>query len=133
MLSLLLFEAYIGGRSLLLSKLRILIIIFWNFTILQYRSDSPQVKRNLISSIANLVYELPHELPNDLRLRKSQEIRKYQKNIKFRWTYSPVPSLLSRTQILQIAVKKHAKTDTKLFFSCSVLLRYSILFQIFCP
>ena len=26
-----------------------------------------QVKRNLISIIANLVYELPHELPNDLR------------------------------------------------------------------
>ena len=23
----------------------------------------------MISSIANLVYELPHELPNDLRLR----------------------------------------------------------------
>ena len=26
-------------------------------------------KRNLISSITNLVYELPLELPNDLRLR----------------------------------------------------------------
>ena len=26
-----------------------------------------QVKRNVISIIANLVYELPHELPNDLR------------------------------------------------------------------
>ena len=34
-----------------------------------YRSDYPQVKRNVISSISNLVYELPHELPNDLRLR----------------------------------------------------------------
>ena len=31
--------------------------------------NSRQVKRNLISSIANLVRELPHELPNDLRLR----------------------------------------------------------------
>ena len=28
-----------------------------------------QVKRNVISSIANLVYELPHKLPNNLRLR----------------------------------------------------------------
>ena len=28
-----------------------------------------QVKRNVISSIANLVYELPHELSNDLTLR----------------------------------------------------------------
>ena len=36
---------------------------------LQYRPDEPQVKRNAISSIANLAYDLPHELPNDLRLR----------------------------------------------------------------
>ena len=47
----------------------ILVIIFWNLTIFYYRFDSPQVKRNLISSAANLVYELPHELPNDLTLR----------------------------------------------------------------
>ena len=37
----------------------ILVIIYWNFTIFQYRSDSPQVKGNFISSIANLVFELP--------------------------------------------------------------------------
>ena len=53
-----------------------LVIISWNFTIFQYRSDSPQVKGNLISSITNLLYELPHELPNDLRLRKLGNIRK---------------------------------------------------------
>ena len=54
----------------------ILVIIFWNFTIFLYRSDSPQVKRYLISSIASLVHELTHEFPNDLRLRISvnQEI-----------------------------------------------------------
>ena len=34
-----------------------------------YRSDSSKVKGNLISSIANLLYELLHELPNDLRLK----------------------------------------------------------------
>ena len=34
-----------------------------------YRSDSPKVKGNLISSIANLLYELLHELLNDLRLK----------------------------------------------------------------
>ena len=33
-------------------------------------------KRYLISSITNLVLELPHELPNDLRLRKLGNIRK---------------------------------------------------------
>ena len=31
---------------------------------------SPQVKWYLISSTKNIVYQLPHELPNDLRLRK---------------------------------------------------------------
>ena len=35
----------------------------------QYRSDQLQVKRYVISSIANLVCELSHKLPNDLRLR----------------------------------------------------------------
>ena len=40
------------------------------------RSKSPQVKRYLISNIRNLVQELPHELPNDLRLRvvRNEEI-----------------------------------------------------------
>ena len=32
-------------------------------------SDSPQVKRNLISRITKLVYELSQKLPNDLKLR----------------------------------------------------------------
>ena len=46
-----------------------MVIIFWNFAIFQYRPDEPKVKRNVISRKANLVYELPHALPNDLRLR----------------------------------------------------------------
>ena len=33
------------------------------------QSHSPQVKQILTSSIVNLVYELPHELPNNLSLR----------------------------------------------------------------
>ena len=51
------------------AKSTILVILFSNFTMCECMCDSPQVKRNVISSIANLVYELPHELPNDLRLR----------------------------------------------------------------
>ena len=58
---------------------------------------------------------------------------KTQKNMKFGWTPSLVPSLPSITQTLRIAVKKHSKAETKLFFFCSVLLYYSSLFQIFCP
>ena len=48
---------------------KILPIIFWNFTMFQYKLEQPQVKRNVITSKGNLVYELPHELPNGLRLR----------------------------------------------------------------
>ena len=46
----------------------VLVIIFWNFTMFYERSESPQVKENLISSITNLIYELPHEFSNDLKL-----------------------------------------------------------------
>ena len=46
----------------------ILVIIFWHFLIIQLRSESPQVKRYLISGITNSVHELSHELPNDLSL-----------------------------------------------------------------
>ena len=44
----------------------------------QYRLDLRQVKRALISNTTNLVYKLPLELPNDLRLdfRKLGNIRK---------------------------------------------------------
>ena len=54
-------------------------------------SDSPQVKGNLISSITILVYELPHELPNDLRLKilRVQEI--LEKKIKIGWRQNLMP------------------------------------------
>ena len=64
----------------------ILVIIFWNFTMFQYRSKSPQVKRNLLSSITNLVYKLPHELLNELRLgilakTRKKTLKKHAKQI----------------------------------------------------
>ena len=52
--------------DLLITK--ILVIIFWNFANFLRRSDSPQVKWNLISSAANLVNKLPHVLRKNLRL-----------------------------------------------------------------
>ena len=44
--------------------------IFWNFTLVWYRSDSPQIKRNLIASMTNLVCQLP----NDLRVCSSDKM-----------------------------------------------------------
>ena len=46
-----------------------MVTIFWKFTIFYCRLKSPQVKRNLISSITNFIYKLPHKLPNE-NLRK---------------------------------------------------------------
>lgn len=44
-------------------------VTFWQFIVFQCRSNLPKSKRELISSIINVVYELPHKLPNDLGLR----------------------------------------------------------------
>ena len=40
---------------------------------------SPQVYRWVIITYKHGIYELPHELPNDLRLRKLGNIRKVSK------------------------------------------------------
>ena len=44
-------------------------IILWDFLMFYQVFLSPQVKRSAIISNKQGVYELPHELPNDLRLR----------------------------------------------------------------
>ena len=43
--------------------------IFWQLTVFPCKFNSPQVKRNLILFMINFVYELPHKLSNDQRLR----------------------------------------------------------------
>ena len=47
-------------------------IILWDFLIFYQIFLSLQVKQSAIISIKQGVYELPHELPNDLRLRISE-------------------------------------------------------------
>ena len=44
-------------------------IILWDFLMLYQIFISPQVKRSAIISNKQGVYELPQELPNDLRLK----------------------------------------------------------------
>ena len=44
-------------------------IILWDFLILYQIFFSPQVKQSVIISNEYGIYDLPHELPNDLRLR----------------------------------------------------------------
>ena len=47
----------------------ILVIIFWDFLMFYQIFLSPQEKRIVIISNKRGIYELPHELPNGLRLR----------------------------------------------------------------
>ena len=49
----------------------IIFIIFWDFLIFYQIFLSPQVKRCAISTYKHNLYELPHELSNDLKLRKT--------------------------------------------------------------
>ena len=44
---------------------------------------SPQVKRIVIISNKHGIYELPHELPNDLRLKDLRKLGNIQKISKF--------------------------------------------------
>ena len=48
---------------------KILVIIFWDFLMFYQIFFSPQVKRSVIINNKHDIYELPHELRNDLRLR----------------------------------------------------------------
>ena len=59
----------------------VMVIIFWDFLGFYQMSLSPQVKWSVIISNQYGIYELPHELSNDLRIR-ILGIRKYQENLK---------------------------------------------------
>ena len=44
-------------------------VTFWDFLIIYQIFFSPHVKQSTIISNKHGMYQLPHELPNDLRLR----------------------------------------------------------------
>ena len=69
---------------------------------------SPQVKRSAIISNKNGIYKLPHELPNDLRLRILE-------NLKTSLDYSLVPSLTPKLKILLILPQNCCKIEIELF------------------
>ena len=52
-----------------------MVIIFWEFLMFYRILLSPQVKRSVIISNKHGIYELPHELPNNLWLGKLGKIR----------------------------------------------------------
>ena len=93
-----------------------LVKLFLQFVVFHWNFDLPQVKRYLISSIVNLVYELPHELPNNWRLR----------NVFQNWPEkSLAASLTSRIQFPTIADQTYKIADIEdVFRSCLELLDF---------
>ena len=80
---------------------------------------SPQVKRWAIISYKHGIYELSHELPNDLRLRKLRDLRKlgnFKKVPKLHRIIAqcPVPPQ-KKMKALPILAENSWKTDIKLF------------------
>ena len=84
----------------------------------------------MISSRANLVYELPHELLSDLRLTilGNQEILGKSEI----WVECSAQSPLHKFTFGRRSKKKNAKKDIELVLSGPFLLDFSFLFQIFC-
>ena len=69
----------LGGSSLDFAGIpsTIIFIIFWDFFMFYQVFLAPQVKRCLIITYNNGIYELPDELSNDLR--RLENIRKVSK------------------------------------------------------
>lgn len=83
----------------------------------QYRFGSSQVKWILICKIKYIIYKHPFNLQNHFR------VLKYQQNLKIWYGLSSVPSLL-KNKILTIAATNNAKEDTKVSYSCAMLMNF---------
>ena len=93
-----------------------LVIILWQFTVFQYKFDSPQVRFN----ITDFVYELPH---NEVRLEKCQNWVKTKLSVQFslqKWLFND-------------SGKKLRKNRYQIFCSCLIFLDLFPLCQTFFP
>ena len=59
-------------------------IIFWDFLVFYQILLSPQVKQNVIITNKHVIYKLPHELHNDIRMKilGKQEIPGIYQNLR---------------------------------------------------
>lgn len=109
--------------SLLLSS-KTLAMMFRQLAVFQHRLDSPQVKRDLISTKINFVYDLPQRL-----LQHWVETRPTTRPIFQKWVFG-IPF---SNEFMAIAVKDYTKADIKISCSCLILLDFFYLLQIFYP
>ena len=106
-------------------------IIFWNFILEKLGFNTSKAMVDICYK--NIVYKLPNELPNDLRLRiweyyevleKCQNWAEIEPSAQFSF-------YINKTFV--IAVKTYAEVVTKIFFSCPIFLDFFTLSQIFYP
>ena len=104
--------------------------IFLPFILFLCKIYLPQAKWNLKSSITNFAYKLFHKMLNNLML---QVTKKKKENNKIFWRYKLVRTILSKKLFLSRLVKTYAKSDNKVFWSCSVLVNFLTFDNFFCP
>ena len=80
---------------------------------------SPQVKRWPIITYKHGIYELPQQLPNNLKLRISGNQEK-SATVWTRYNDCLVSSLPAKMKFLLTLAEKYWKTDTKLFDLCTI-------------
>ena len=83
--------------------------MFWDFLRFSQTFLSLQVKKCAIITYKDGLYELPKELPNDVRIRKLENIRKVFK------LHKMIALFPAKIKILLIIAKNSWKTEIKLF------------------
>ena len=111
---------------------RILWIITSNFTKFQNIFHCSQVKQNLILSLRNLIYQLPNDMPNNLRLRVLEKKKENISKIAKLHGNTVQCSVSSKYKFLAQAFKKRYQSFSVLFFFFTQnLLNFSIFPHIF--
>ena len=82
--------------------------LIWEFLMFHHLFSSPQVKRSPVISNKPDIYELPHELPNDLKNWESSE--QFQNLMKLYCSVQPS----SQKQHFVILAKDSLKTEIEL-------------------
>ena len=111
-------------------SLTIIFIIFWDFLIFYQISLSPQVKRCVIITYKHGIYELPHELPNDLRLRILKNCKIWGKRLIFVEWYPSVQSSFQNENFLYPS-KNFLKKKLKFFRKALLQMKIRVSLKYF--
>ena len=104
------------------------VIIFWNFTTFEHlNTDLTHHEQKKLNIYWNKLHVRDALLV--VKLRVASSVAEYEENLTTGLRHSLVSSLPSRNETLA----KRFKADTKVFWSCPMLLDSFTLFQLFCP